>query len=564
MPDPNLNALWCRCIAEELLRSGCRHAVLCPGSRNSPLVFALAQVLDGRITVHIDERGAGFLALGMAKTLGEPVAVCVTSGTAAANLLPAACEADACGIRLVLLTGDRPWESQGCGAPQAMPQRGLFAAVADAVEIGEPVAADQVLRLLRARVARAVQVARRPLHLNVPLRDPLPPLSDPAWRPEGLGADALHGRDGMPWVRVGRDRAVGGLSAAEPHLRPGLRGLIVAGAESNVDPGLVGALAAATGFPVLADAPSGLRRPAVPGLVAGLDALADSRIGREQAELILRIGPPPLARAGFEWLARQACPQLVLGGDRDGDFLASAVVHWTHPDRALVDGLAARLGRGDATWAGRWQRAEAAAQGARRAVLADWNEPAVYAAACAADGFAHLWLASSMPVRHANLHLAPGGTAQRVLSSRGVNGIDGTVASFLGACHASGRRGLCLIGDLAMLHDLNSLAAAGPARGAVVVVNNGGGAIFDALPVSQVAGYRRLIRADHDLDFAHAAAQFRLPYRRCADPAGLDVALDEAVRIDGLLVIECDLRGSDGIAEHRRVLQAMRQAADAS
>lgn len=561
MPDPNLNALWCRCIAEELLRSGCRRAVLCPGSRNSPLLFALAEVLGDGVVVHVDERGAGFHALGMAKALRQPVAVCVTSGTAAANLLPAACEADAAGIPLILLTADRPWEAQGCGAPQAMPQRGLFAAVADAVEVGEPLASSQVLRLLRARIARAVQTARRPVHVNLPLRDPLPPLADPGFGTDALADDAVHGRDGPPRVQVGIAGASDGLSAAEPHLRPGLRGLIVAGAASDVDPGLVAALAASTGFPVLADAPSGLRRPAIQGVVGSLDALADAAIGRERAELILRIGPPPLARASYEWLARQACPQMVLGGARDADFIASAVVHWPHPDRALIDALAARLGRGDAAWAAGWRAAEAAAQSARLAAIAGWNEPAAYAAACAADGFPLLWLASSMPVRHANLHLAPGHVAQHVLSNRGVNGIDGTVASFLGACAASGRRGLCLVGDLALLHDLNSLALAGASSGAIVCINNGGGGIFDALPVAQVPGYRRLVRTDHDLDFAHAAALFRLPYRLCRDQAALRAALDEAVHGEGMRLVECDVRGLDAIAEHRRILAAMRTAA---
>jgi 2-succinyl-5-enolpyruvyl-6-hydroxy-3-cyclohexene-1-carboxylate synthase len=134
-----------------------------------------------------------------------------------------------------------------------------------------------------------------------------------------------------------------------------------------------------------------------------------------------------------------------------------------------------------------------------------------------------------------------------VLCNRGLNGIDGTIASFLGA--SRGRRGICLVGDLACLHDLNSLALSG-GEGAIVVLNNGGGAIFDFLPVAQVAGYRQLVRTDHELDFAHAAAQFRLPYARCADAASLVAAL----RRPGLSLIECDLRGSDGVAAHRAAL----------
>lgn len=559
MADTNLNALWCRCIAEELDRAGVARVVACPGSRNSPLLFALAGVFGERLWTHWDERGAGFMALGAAKELGAPVAVCVTSGTAAANLLPAACEASAAGVPLVLLTADRPWEQHGCGAPQAMPQRALFGPFAAAVEIGEPVAEAGVLRLLRARVSRAA-ASGGPVHLNVPLRDPLPPLPGSGWIPPALADDALHGRGPAPWVAVAGGPDGSDLAAAEPHLRSGLRGLIVAGSDGCADPAQAAALAAATGFPVLADAASGLRRPAVPGAVASLDALADAAIGREAPELIIRLGSPPLARAAFEWLDRQACPQLALGGIGDPDFLARVAVHWPRPSAALFAALGARLAVGDRAWAGRWAAAEAGAQAARSATAAGqgFSEPAVYHAACSAGGFDRLWLASSMPVRHANLHLAPAATPQRVLSNRGVNGIDGTVASFLGACRAGGGRGLCLVGDLALLHDLNSLALAAGSRGAVLVANNGGGAIFDALPVARLPGYRGLVRADHGWDFAHAAAQFALPYRRCADPAALASALAEAAVADAMLLIECDLRGRDGIADHRAVLAAMR------
>jgi len=177
MPDANLNAWWGRHLAEGLDRAGCRHVVLCPGSRNSPLLFALATVFAGRLTTHWDERGAAFFALGMAKAERAPVAVCVTSGTAAANLLPAVCEADAAGVPLVLLTADRPPELHGCGAPQTMTQTGLFGVFADEVVIGEAAAEDAALQRLRTGIA-AVANARRPVHLNVPLRDPLPPIPD--------------------------------------------------------------------------------------------------------------------------------------------------------------------------------------------------------------------------------------------------------------------------------------------------------------------------------------------------------------------------------------------------
>ena len=139
MSDPNRNARWCRCIAEELARAGTALVVLCPGSRNSPLLFALADAFapapgerDRRLS-HIDERSAAFIALGAAKAAGRPAVVCVTSGSAVANCAPALAEAKAAGVALIVLAADRPWELHGCGAPQTMPQRGAFTAFVDHV-----------------------------------------------------------------------------------------------------------------------------------------------------------------------------------------------------------------------------------------------------------------------------------------------------------------------------------------------------------------------------------------------------------------------------------------------
>lgn len=519
MPDANLNAWWGRHLAEELDRAGCCHVVLCPGSRNSPLLFALAKVFDGRFTTHWDERGAAFFALGMAKARRAPVAVCVTSGTAAANLLPAVCEADAAGVPLVLLTADRPAELHGCGAPQTMTQTGLFGVFADEVVIGE--AAVDALPRLRAGVAR-VGNACRPVHLNLPLRDPLPPI------PDGWTCPPLSERPpGPPSSSSARVDAALELGA------PG-RGMIVAGPSETLAPSLVARLAQATGFPVLADACSGLRRPDMPHLAACPDAL----YARPPAapDVIVRIGPPPLTRTGYEWLARQRCPQLVLGGSRNDDFIGTATQRLVDPDGVAIDRLIAALGHAEPAWTALW--------GNHLPTTSGWNATAATAVVCAAPCDL-LWLASSMPVRDANLVLPPG--ERRVLCNRGLNGIDGTIASFLGA--SRGRRGICLVGDLACLHDLNALALAG-GEGAIVVLNNGGGAIFDFLPVAQVAGYRQLVRTDHDLDFAHAAAQFRLPYERCVDASSLAAALQRP----GLSLVECDLRGSDGVAAHRAAL----------
>ena len=171
--DANRNARWARLIAEELHRAGVSHVVLCPGSRNSPLLFALATQFGTAAISHVDERSAGFIALGLIRATGTATAVCVTSGSALANVLPAVCEADAAELPLIVISADRPWEAHDSSAPQTMPQRGIFSAFVRAeIALGEPSDDDRSLRALRAQVSRLAQTVHGPSHLNVPLRDP--------------------------------------------------------------------------------------------------------------------------------------------------------------------------------------------------------------------------------------------------------------------------------------------------------------------------------------------------------------------------------------------------------
>ena len=560
MTDPNLNALWARCIAEELLRAGVRQAVLCPGSRNAPLLFAMAGVGLAVIS-HVDERSAGFLALGQARASGRPVAICVTSGSAVANLLPAVAEAHAAGIPLVVITADRPWELHGCGAPQTMAQVGLLSPYAETVALGEPTATDATLRALRAQVSRLAQ-RPGPVHLNVPLRDPLPPLPDPSFVPGPLSSEALHGRGEQPYTRVA-DHPVSDetfTDAAWSWLKPGLRGVIVAGA-TGVDCTATARLAAATGFPVLADAASGLRQANCPGLVALGDALVGGPMGRQTPELIIQVGVVPLSRGVYEWLDRAKCPWLALEPGANQDFLARAWAAIERPSSSAWKALGERLHSGDKVWHDQWLTAERHARGLLAASMSaePWGEVLAAHLACTHPGFRFLHLASSMAIRHGNLHCLPADRQRPIHANRGLNGIDGTLGTFLGECRHHRQPGLLLCGDLAMLHDLPALAAAEDvgARGAIVVLNNGGGGIFDFLPVSQVPGYEQWVRASHGLDFRAVADQFSLVYGRVAARASLQAALDAAAEAPGLTLIECTLTAGDTVARHRALLGAL-------
>lgn len=559
--DPNLNALWCRCIAEELVRGGVAFAVLCPGSRNSPLLFALAAQNGLTTYTHVDERSAGFLALGLARAAQERVAVCVTSGSALANLLPAVAEAEAGGLPLVVVAADRPWELHGCGAPQTMTQRNLFGRLVRAeLALGEPSDDAAALCGLRARISRLAQHDDGPVFLDVPLRDPLPPLPDDRWRRPDLGPEALEGRgDGRPYTTVHHAGAARPL-AHQPWMRPGLKGLIVAGcAEGHAPTHGIAALVAATGWPVLADAPSGLRRPDLPTLITTADALVAGPLGQERPDVVVQVGPAPLARATWEWLARQDCPWITIESHADRDWLGRAWMAVEGDGAAALHSLASHCAPGDGAWRERWSIADRRAREALATAMADepWGEVLAAHRAVVHPGFAFLHLASGMAVRHGNLH-APA-QDRPVFANRGLNGIDGTLGTFLGECLATGRPGLLLTGDLAFLHDLPALAAAtDPAvRGAIVLLNNDGGGIFDFLAVAQVPGYERLIRTPHGMTFAASAGQFGLGYRQVGSRAALDDALDAVAADHGLTLIECAVAGTGTVERHRRLLRLL-------
>lgn len=560
MSDANLNALWSRAVAEELYRAGCAQIVLCPGSRNSPLLFALKAVFGDGAWSWIDERGAAFAALGAAKACGRPVAVCVTSGTAVANTVPALCEAAAAGVPLLVLAADRPWEVQDRGAPQTMGQTGLGGDQVTEVRLGEPIATDEALLSLRSRISLAAQ-AGGPRLIHLPFRDPLPPLPDPAFRADHLGALARNGRTDRPFVQVGVSQAPlpmervdwwGGETAIAglDYLRSGLKGLIVCGADlaGGTSPWPV-ELARTTGFPLLADATAGLRGEDL----GPAELLIQGPCRDLHPDLIIRIGPAPLARATVDWLKKQACPVLVIDDGQDRDWLGQAWTRISRPAPETWRALGQRLAPGDAAWAERWRQAatQVADRHAAWADTAPWSSGLAAHRAVNHPRFAHVHLAASMSLRLGEVHLRRNA---QVHAARGVNGIDGCIAAFAGASRAYGGGGLLLLGDLAYLHDLNSLLLAKQQvdDGVIVVLDDDGGSIFDHLPVAQVPGYVPLVRTPQGADLLALAQAAGLPAQRIGDAESLTQALDRAADTGTCTVIVCDLRQAPNLSEHRR------------
>ena len=493
-------------VVDELVRSGVREAVLCPGSRNAPLSFALHEAdRQGRLRLHvrIDERTAGFLALGLAKASGLPVPVVTTSGTAAVNLHPAVVEADYSRVPLIVITADRPAEMRGTGANQTIDQRNLYGR---SVCFYADVSVDEQPRVAQWRsvVDRALGEGQGgAVHLNLPLREPLVPDGDPAWS-EPLDTDI----DRVPKDRQ-RDWSYEDLIA-------GGRTVVVAGDQALPD---ARGLAEAGGWPLLAEPSSGHR--------AGLNALATYRylldhLG-DDIERVVGAGRPTLSRQVTRLLARTDLEVVRLRDD---------------PRTPKVTGHRER------GWLNRWLDADALADDAVAQVLT--GEPlnglavARVVAASVPDG-GLLVAGSSSAVRDLDLADPWDAEPPLVLANRGASGIDGTVSTAIGAALAHGGPAYALMGDLTFLHDSTGLVI-GPAEPrpdlTIVVVNDDGGGLFTQLEqgaAEHAAVFERAFGTPHGVDLAALCAATGTPHALAGNP---DELVKELGAPSGVRVVE--------------------------
>jgi len=489
-------------LVDELVRNGVRHVVLSPGSRNAPLSFALhAAAVAERLTLHvrIDERDAGFLALGLAKAGGVTAVVC-TSGTAVANLHPAVLEARHSGTGLLVITADRPVELYRTGASQTVDQHGIFGAATDTLHL--PVAERRAGQngMWRSLVCRAVATARsgRPLHVNVPLREPLVPDHDEDW------PEALDGRHfDVPWTRV-ETRSVVSSSTVE-HLGP--RTLVVVG-DSLV--GETAELAWHAGWPIVAEPTAGSDGPV---LRHGTLLLNAGELPKElRPSAVLVVGRATLSRGVLKLISRTPVVH-VLSPDLDWPDPAFAA---THTSTELAEGDV----EVDPEWLAAWQEADKMAASLVDEVLADEPWPTGLHVArelvAALPWGSLLFLGSSNPVRDVDLVAHP--RADLVVhANRGGAGIDGSLSTAIGLALVHGA-GFALVGDLTFLHDLNGLLI-GPEEQrpdlTIVVLNDDGGGIFSLLEQGgpeHAASFERVFGTPHGMDLAALCGGYRVPH----------------------------------------------------
>lgn len=590
---PRLITTWARAVLEGFAAAGVRRVVVCPGSRSTPFTAAALERDDMNVTWTIDERGAAFFALGHARATGEPALVIATSGSAGAHFAPAVAEAALSYTPLILLTADRPPEAHDAGANQTMAQHALFGAHARACfELGAPAACGVLAA--RRKASQAVLRARYPepgpVHVNAPARKPLEP---------GLG-DTPADRDAFaewqtrpPITRAHPPRttpSASGLDAMADALRAAERPLLLCGTLSCRDvpePELVAEFARRAGALVCTEPTSGLRFCA-PTLREGQHVdvaewlLATGRSNDLAPDYLLRVGGAPIA-SEWEALLDGGCTLGVIAPHGWPDPSSRARDLVLGDPSAALRGLIERLpsdgplGRRSDDFLARCQAlavtrrrvweillgADDTKAGRRAETLTETG--CVHTVVNALPAGSQLVIGNSLPVRELSQYCPARSDGPDVLSQRGVSGIDGLVAGAAGAAAARGCPTTLLLGDVSLVHDLSSLALTRDVGTslAIVVINNGGGRIFEQLPVARSMKSEQEFSAwttPHGLDLAHAAALYGVAFQRPPDLAALSSALTVAHAHAGVTLIEVRVAPQDAAEARLRHLRRIAEA----
>jgi 2-succinyl-5-enolpyruvyl-6-hydroxy-3-cyclohexene-1-carboxylate synthase len=605
LPEPpNPLYAYVNAFIDELQRAGVQDVVICPGSRSTPLAIACAAHPGIKVWMHLDERSAAFFGLGLAKQIRRPVGLLCTSGTAAANFLPALIEAMLTHVPLLALTADRPHELRDNGAPQAIDQNRLYGTyVKWFVDVALPEATNEALRYIRTLANRAVALTTNtpagPVHLNFPFREPLTPepiADQPLLPPEERDAIAWYGRpENKPFISVTDAPLAAPPTETLQHLAARLkqtpRGLIIAGPQD--DPALPEALlslAKRLRYPILAD-PLSLARcgPHAGDLVlSSYDAfLRDASFVKKHApEIILRFGAMPTSKPVLLYLKRySSCPLIVIDGQQGWEEPTQLASELIHAKPVLVcqqilrlleepgagaesDEYAARRARGSA-WHTIWIHADQLTRQALQEGMDELQplfEGRVFSELAALlPEDTTLYVGNSMPVRDLDTFFWASARSLRILGNRGANGIDGVISSALGAS-AGARAGsstVLVIGDLSFLHDLGGLVAAHLHHLSltIVLINNDGGGIFSFLPqANHPTHFEPLFGIPTGLDMSLAVQMYGGQFHRAGSWEHFRQTIAQGISGGGLQVIEVQTERASNVQMHRHLWQRVSQA----
>ena len=531
----NLNTLWASIIVETFHRLGLTTAIICPGSRSTPLTVAFAQQPELEAIPILDERSAAFFALGTAKKTGLPTALVCTSGTAGANFYPAVIEAKESSIPLLILTADRPPELRNCHAGQTIDQVKLYGNYPNwQTELALPASNLGMLRYLRQTLVqawgRSLLPIPGPVHLNLPFRDPLPPTPQPDTNLQ-LETDffaAITPPSPIPHPPF----------PIPYQWQPTQRGMIIAGVTHTQRPQeycqAIAKLSKCLGYPVLAEALSPLRNWAQlnPALVSTYDLiLRDNPDGDRSAyrqlaqklapEIVVQLGELPTSKELRAWLDATQ-PQRWIVDPRPDNFdpLHGKTIHLP----TSIEQLAASIPEAEnysyasdylQIWCSLEAQVRQAVDQTMQSMKTLFEGKAAWLLSQTLPAATPLFIANSMPVRDAEFFWQPNHRAITPYFSRGANGIDGTLSTALGVAHRH-QSSVMLTGDLALLHDTNGFLIRNRFSGhlTIVLINNNGGGIFEMLPISEFdPPFEDYFATPQNIDFARLCATYEVEHQ---------------------------------------------------
>src|SRR5690606_27242013 len=522
----NRNTLWSDIFVDELARAGLKAVCIAPGSRSTPLTLAFARHGGIKIYTHLDERSAAFFALGLALASDELVALVCTSGTAAANFFPAIVEAHMSRVPLIVLTADRPPELRHSGANQTIDQIKMYGDYAlwsvDAAlpEASPPAIAIRNLRTLAARAyARANGIRKGVVHINMPFRKPLEPIS--------VEGDVME----VPKGAEAREPAHTLLRPARTHLASSdeaiwlrqlvgehERGIIICGGGLSVTAGYgIQPAADAIGYPVLAESYSHVRH-----FHQGYGAYDFYTDCAPRPDVILRFGNMPISKALNDFIAASR-PKALIHISPDGEWSDDnhSVTHFYPVQPAYIAGALEVMQRRETTISKQYNMLETAAWQVIEYCMdaGDYFDgAAVYDVVDLIPADSTLFVGNSLPVRLLDQFGKPQNRRIYVYANRGASGIDGNISTALGAGAARpGQPLVAIVGDITFYHDMNGLLAVqrNGVPVTIVLLNNNGGGIFHRLPIKNFEPeFTDLFVMPHGLEFEHAARMYGLEYVR--------------------------------------------------
>jgi 2-succinyl-5-enolpyruvyl-6-hydroxy-3-cyclohexene-1-carboxylate synthase len=567
----NTNTLWASVLVETLSCLGLTTAVICPGSRSGPLAIAFAQHPQIEALPVLDERSAAFFALGVARRSGLPVVLVCTSGTAGANFYPAIIEAHHSRVPLLVLTADRPPELRHCHAGQAVDQLKLYGTYPNwQLEIALPASERRLLEYLRQTIIQAWERSLSPMpgpvHLNLPFREPLAPLPEPAVQRQELdfGVEDFFAVV-QAWKRTElladwADVPIQTWLNCDPSAPN--RGLILAGPSQPADPAgycqAIADLSSRLQWPVLADGLSPLRNYADlnPRLVGGYDLLLRSPDLAHQLlpQQVIQIGELPTSKELRTWLQNHPVPTWIIDPRiTNFDPLHRPTTHLRCSVTTLASLVLAFPRREStpisASYLKQWSEAEAQVQReiwhTLRQTTALFEGKAAWLLSHLLPPHTPLFVASSMPVRDLEWFWQAGTSRISPYFNRGTNGIDGTLSTALGISHHQ-PPSLLLTGDLALLHDTNGFLLRNHWQGhlTILLLNNNGGGIFGMLPIAEFdPPLEQFFSTPQGIDFAQLCATYQVEHELIQSWEHLSLRLkclpDAGIRV---LELPCDRR----------------------